>query len=179
MAKINENITIEGATLRFKNFSGNEGKYNAKGKRNFCVLLNDDLAERLLADGWNVKQLPPREEGEDPQAYLQVTVQFGQFPPRIVQVTSRGQTPITEDMVQIIDYAEIKNVDLTIRPYNWEVNGKTGVKAYLKTMYYTIAEDPLDSKYNDVPGTPESAVQAIINSAQTPTDEYDLPEIFK
>ena len=40
-------------------------------------------------------------------------------------------------------------MDLTINPYVWEANGNTGVKAYLGTMYVTIAEDPLDAKYAD------------------------------
>ena len=41
-------------------------------------------------------------------------------------------------------------MDLIIKPYVWEVGGNTGIKAYLKTMYVTAADDPFYQKYRDV-----------------------------
>ena len=148
---VNNNITIEGARIVFRNFEGKEGKFNTAGKRNFCVLLDDELAKTLQDDGWNIKWLQPREEGDEPQAYIQVAVNFGTVPPKIVLVTSGGKQTLDERNINILDWAEIANVDLIIRPYNWEMNGKTGVKAYIKSMYVTIAEDEFEKKYADVP----------------------------
>ena len=156
--KVTNNITIENARSGLRNFSGKEGKYNPAGKRNFCVFLEKDLAETLEEDGWNVRYLRPREDDEEPQAYLQASVAFGNVPPKIIMISSRGKTPIGEDEVNILDWAEIANVDLILRPYNWEVNGKSGVKAYLKAMYVTIAEDEFESKYSDVPDSAQNAI---------------------
>ena len=155
---VENNIRIEGARIGFRNFSGEEGRFNPKGRRNFCVFLEEDIAKDMEKEGWNVKWLQPREEGDEPQAYLQVKLVFGKIPPKIVLVTGRGKTRLDEDTVNILDWAEIQNVDLVIRPYNWEVNGSTGVSAYIKTMYVTLKEDEFESKYYDVPDSAASAM---------------------
>ena len=156
---VKDTISIENARIGFKNFSGMEGKFNPAGKRNFCVFIDQKLANTLEADGWNVRYLTPRDDEESPQAYIQVSFSYDNFPPKIVLITSRGKTIIDEDMVNILDWADIKNIDLILRPYNWEVNGKHGVKAYLKSMWVTIEEDEFESKYIDVPDSAYNVIK--------------------
>lgn len=151
MARVENNVIIENAQIRFRNFAGVEGKYNKAGERDFCVLLDPDTASAMAEDGWNIKELKSREEGEPGTPYVNVMVSYKGRPPSIYMITSRGRTAVTEDIVELLDYADFKNADLIIRPYNWEVNGERGVKAYLKSLYVTIEEDELDLKYADVP----------------------------
>ena len=110
-------------------------------------------------DGWNVKWLEPRDEDEidanDPfvgkTPWLPVKVAYDRGrPPKIMLVTSRGRTALTEETVEELDWADITNVDLIVSPYNWNVNGKSGVSAYCKSMFVTIEEDELERKYAEM-----------------------------
>lgn len=138
---------VEDATIIFRNFSGEPGPYNKAGERSFALVLDDKAARALRNDGWNVKLLKSREEGEPDTPYLPVEVKFKIKPPRVVMITSTARTPLDEDTVGVLDWADIKLCDLIVRAYEWEVNGKSGIKAYLQTMYATVEEDELERKY--------------------------------
>lgn len=150
MAYDDKNVTMEGVRIVFRNFSGKATQYNREGDRNFCVLLDPDVAEAMAKDGWNIKALRAREEGEPDQPYLQVKITFKGRPPRIVLISHRGRTNLDEDTVSTLDWVDVKNVDLIVRPYEWEVNKKTGITAYLKSIFITINEDELELKYADI-----------------------------
>lgn len=138
---------VEDARLVFRNFSGKEGQYNRAGDRNFSVILNEEAAQIMLKDGWNVKYLASRDEGDPDTPYIQVAVSYKNRPPHVVMITSTARTNLTEESVEVLDYADIAMCDLIARAYEWEVNGKTGIKAYLQTMFVTIEEDALQRKY--------------------------------
>ena len=149
---VKNNLVIENARIGFRNFRGEEGKFNPPGVRNFCIFLDDkELVKQLEEDGWHVRWLKPREEGDEEQAYLQVAVNFNHYPPKVVLISSHGKTILEEEDVNALDWAELKNVDLVINPYNYDFNGKQGVKAYLKAGYFTIVEDEFEEKYVNVP----------------------------
>lgn len=145
------NRIIENARLMWKNFSGAESEYNAAGDRNFCVVLDPQTAQEMREEGWNVKELPPRPdfEDEEPLEYIKVKLsyRFEERAPLVVRINGRNRVNLTERTVSSLDWDEIENVDLEIRPYNWEKGSRKGVTAYLKSMYVTVKEDRLAAKY--------------------------------
>lgn len=146
-----EKITIYNARLCFKNFAGKQTDYNPEGARNFCVVLDDEQANDLIAKGWSVKVKPPREGYDDDGNFntLKVNVKFSgnERDPKIFRICNDAQVLLTEKNVGSLDWDEIENVDLRIRPYNWDKGNRTGVSAYLESMYVTVADDELARKY--------------------------------
>ena len=123
-------VQIDEARIIYRNFAGAPSKFNREGDRNFAVVIEDqDIAEALTEKGWNVKIKPPREEGDEPFMFLPVKVKFNDRGPRVYLQNSLGglnRVTLDEDTVGILDNVDITNVDLDIRPYDWDVQGKTG-----------------------------------------------------
>lgn len=147
MARNDRNRTLEDINIAFRNFAGKEDVYNRQGDRNFAILLDQETADSMIQDGWNVKYLRAREDGDEPQPYIQVTVSYKNRPPKICMVTSRGMTYLTEDEVEMLDWVDVETADCTLNPYDWNVNGKTGTRAYLQALYVKIEEDYLQAKW--------------------------------
>jgi hypothetical protein len=170
MARHN-NVEIEGADIFFRNFAGKKGMYNDEGERSFCVSLDEQNAEAMARDGWNVKWSKVREEGDVPRPYMQVKVSYKIKPPKVIMITSKGRTSLGEDMIEVLDWVDLGNVDLIIQPSRWNVNGNTGLKAYLDAIYVTILENRFDRKYADVP---EIEFNKPLEIEAGPADDYIL-----
>lgn len=162
-----KNINIENAKIIFKNFSGT--RFN-DGKRTFSVIIDEKDAETLRSEGWNVKTFENR-DGEiinhlPCEIRFQKSEELEHFNPAIWWITGSNRTKLSEKAVGSLDQAEIANVDLVIRPYDYSKkfkikNGEPFIKAQVKSMYVTVVEDEVDAKYsalrfdNDMPSDDE------------------------
>ena len=169
--RVENPILIEDAKIIYRNFVGEKRRFNKLGDRNFHVVIEDEgFATILMKDGWNLKAFKPRVDDEEsmPGYHMEVAINFeSSQPPKIVMITEsripdsefpggfkkvRKGAVLSEETAGLLDSAEILKSDIEIRPYNWgpDDNGKTGVKAYLKTLYVTIKADPFADKYSDI-----------------------------
>ena len=150
MANVN-NINIEGATIIWKNFSGERDKFNP-GKRGFSVVIDDAvMADELKQEGWNVKERP-LQEGADPSEQewtLPVKLNMNRYT-QVWLIVGNHKTLMNEDTVAQLDVVDIVNCDISIRPYEWEMSGRTGITAYVDSMYVTIRENKFAEKYADL-----------------------------
>lgn len=150
MANVN-NINIEGANIIWKNFSGERDRFNP-GKRGFSVVIDDAvMADELKQEGWNVKERP-LQEGADPSEQewtLPVKLNMNRYT-QVWLIVRNHKTLLNEDTVAQLDVVDITDCDLSIRPYEWEMSGRTGITAYVDSMYVTIRENKFAEKYADL-----------------------------
>jgi hypothetical protein len=136
-------LQIDDARIIHRNFAGVGSKFNREGDRNFSVVIEDEnLANQLAEEGWNVKIKPPRDENDTPFMYLPVKVKFNDRGPSVYLKSGMAdQVRLDEESVGCLDDIDILSVDLDIRPYDWEVNGKNGRTAYLQSIRVTQEVD--------------------------------------
>jgi hypothetical protein len=173
----NRSILLEDARVIFRNFTGEERLYNAEGNRNFTLVLPEDVGQAMLLDGWNVKRLKPRGPDEEGDLSLKVKVSFkGRSKPKasLVTLSRNARTPLDEDMFDMLDYADAGKIDVIIRPYDWDVNGKQGRTAYLSNIVMVLNEDELELKYSHL--AIENGVGAVEETF--PSMQPELPRGF-
>lgn len=144
-------LQMDDARIIYRNFSGTESKFNRKGDRNFAVVIDDQqLAEDLRNDGWNIKIRPPRDIDDEPFMYLPVKIKFNDRGPNVYLVTGDRMNRLDEDSIDCLDNVDILEVDLDVRPYDWEINGKEGRTAYLQSIKVTQRVDRFAAEYPEL-----------------------------
>ena len=148
-------LQIDDAKIIFKNFEGRGDKFNREGDRNFSLLIEDpNTADALVKEGWNVKIKPGRDEDEEPFMRLPVKVKFTEYGPNVYLRTLDRVNKLDEESISCLDNIDIESVNMDIRPYDWEVNGRTGRTAYLQSMEVVQRIDRFSARYggNDIDG---------------------------
>ena len=170
------NIVIENAVIINKNFKGEERRHpetgkivNSKGSTNFCVALNEEVADflsefRLSGDperALNVQVKPPKDKNGniiegDPLIFLQVKVNYPDaYPnlwPEIKMFSSKKDRKMTKEDIHEIDGLFINNADVKFRPRAYTMdNGRIGLSATLKKLNFDIVEDDFDAKWGEFP----------------------------
>jgi hypothetical protein len=141
-------LQIDDARIIFKNFEGRGDKFNREGDRNFSLLIEDPAtAEALQREGWNVKIKPGRDDDEGDFMRLPVKVKFTDYGPNVYLWTGDRRNELDEESIACLDNIDIESINMDIRPYDWEVNGRTGRTAYLQSLEVFQRIDRFAARY--------------------------------
>lgn len=141
-------LQIDDTRIIYRNFRGEGGKFNREGDRNFAVVIpKQELADELLNRGWNVKIKPPKDEEDSQFMYLPVKVKFNDRGPQVYLRTGDRVNCLDAETISMLDDIDIRSVDLDIRPYDWDVNGKSGRTAYLQSIEVIQEIDRFAARY--------------------------------
>lgn len=137
------------------NFAGRVSDNNPQGHKQFCIILKDEeLAAKLKEDGWNIFYTKESEKYGPSKPALPVEIRYHyeedkkSLNPKVYKCTKKNKTLLTEDLIPDLEADEIINIDLWISPSYWTVRDKSGIKAYVDTMWVTIEEDERVARYD-------------------------------
>ena len=141
-------VEIRNARVLWPNFEGRKAQFNDAGRRNFCLLIDDETARKMEADEWRVKYLKPKEEGDEPQPYLRVNVSYEYFEPVIDMIQGDRLKHLKEDTIYILDTVDIDHVNCLLQGSWYEgADGNKGYTPYLKELYAHIPVSRLAQEY--------------------------------
>lgn len=143
-------LQINDARIVHRNFAGEGSKFNREGDRNFSLVIDtQEMADALIAEGWNVKIKPPRDEEDEAFMFLPVKIKFNDRGPNVYLKTGMRKNKLDEESIDILDNIDILGVNLDIRPYDWTMSdGKSGRTAYLQSLEVVQEVDRFAEHYD-------------------------------
>ena len=147
----NGHLQIDGARITHKNFTGVKTMYNAEGNRNFSLIIEDEeTANQLKEQGWNIKIKLPEEEGDVPFMYMPVKVLVNEYGPSVYIQSGAALNKIDSSEIGRLDKIRIASVDVDIRPFDWTMpNGTSGRSAYLQGIVAVQRVDRFAERFNN------------------------------
>lgn len=154
-------ISIENTKFIFAtNFSGDpeRDRFGSPERKANLIIPDPEQAKDMIDAGMNVKTTRPREgeeEGFVPTYYTPIKVNYDieweRLKPKIYLVEPRSGEPVllSEDTVGLIDTCTVANVNVTLKPREWERGMDKGVTLWVRTMYVEqdMDEDPFADRY--------------------------------
>lgn len=133
------NVVVKNACIMFTNFTGEKDRFNM-GKPQFNLVLTEEAARDLQADGWNVRVMPAREEGEPPTYMTNINVAFssdGRRNPTIKLYSSldgkRVCRRLSAETIGVLDDIRLERINLRIGSFNYD-GDKYTMKGYLHEL---------------------------------------------
>ena len=152
---------------------------NRAGDRNFCICIGDydnngifvpnyEIADTLESLGFTVKKKVRQRVDQDGLPigdpidflFLKVNVKYRKDSdangnpvvkgPKVFLQSGNTTIQLKEDTLGTVDNIRIVGCDIDIRPYNWNVVGKTGTTAYLNSIWIKQDIDRFDERYNEM-----------------------------
>ena len=159
---MNDAIINDTKFIYQRNLAGDIKKSNSmfpNNKRTACIIISNEQAEQMAAEGYDIKWTKPR-EGENTKnfvskAFLNVELKYRnkfnemiKYPPKVYLVID-NETPVllSEETVGQLDDIRVKNVNVVIHPSIDEASNS--LKPYIRIMYVeqNIDDDPFAQRY--------------------------------
>lgn len=78
---------------------------------------------------------------------LPIKIKFTNYGPNVYLRTGDRVNELDEEGIACLDNIDIDSVNMDIRPYDWDVNGRTGRTAYLQSMEVVQRIDRFAARY--------------------------------
>lgn len=139
-------ITLEGNRIMWRNFSGEKSQFHT---RSFSVEIAPEDIDDLVAEGWPITVLEPRQNGDPVRGAMFVTLYYNDYPPMVVVVGPDKKTKYDEKRVGDLDQLAFEKVSMRV---SLGKPGRTGKRTvYLQSLWATLRRDDFEAQFDNIP----------------------------